>query len=61
MTTLGGLAQVDSDYKTTGIGIVEGVFSAAKGSNGGTWLNNFYDDEGWVSEPIIFSSEERSS
>ncbi|KAK5115012.1 hypothetical protein LTR85_010050 [Meristemomyces frigidus] len=47
VTTIAGLAQVNPDYMGTATGIFENVFSAAQASNGGSWLNEFYDDEGW--------------
>jgi len=47
ITTLAGLAQIDPSYKSAATKIFETTFSAAKASNGGNWLNNFYDDEGW--------------
>ncbi|KAK5138368.1 hypothetical protein LTR08_003429 [Meristemomyces frigidus] len=47
VTALGNLAQADSDYMDTTLSMVEGIFSAAQAANGGSWLNDYYDDEGW--------------
>ena len=47
LTALADLAAIDSDFKNTVNGMVENVFSAAQASNGGSWLNDYYDDEGW--------------
>ena len=54
LTTLAGLAEVNPDYKNQAIGIFQEVFTNAKASNGGNWLNEFYDDEGWVCQLTHF-------
>lgn len=47
LTTIADLALIDSSYVDTATGIFENVFTAAQAENGGTWLNDYYDDEGW--------------
>jgi predicted alpha-1,6-mannanase (GH76 family) len=48
VTTLSILASIDDSYKTSVVqGVVAQVFQQAPASNNGSWLNNFYDDEGW--------------
>ncbi|WPH02205.1 glycoside hydrolase family 76 protein [Acrodontium crateriforme] len=47
LTSIGNLAEVDSSFKSTAENIFQTTFTGAKAANGGTWLNNFYDDEGW--------------
>jgi len=47
LTTLASLAQIDSQYRQTANLIFENTFTAAAASNGGHWVNHFYDDEGW--------------
>lgn len=47
LTTIGNLAEVDPSFKGTAQGIFQTTFNGAKAANGGSWINNFYDDEGW--------------
>ena len=47
VTNLAGLAQVDPDFMGTANGMFENILTAAPASNGGSFLNDFYDDEGW--------------
>jgi len=47
VTTLGDLAEADSGYASTAEGILSSVFTNAYASNGNSWLDGYYDDEGW--------------
>lgn len=47
MTTLGDLAEADTGYASTAEGILSSVFTNAYAANGDSWLDNYYDDEGW--------------
>ncbi|KAK4496780.1 hypothetical protein PRZ48_012763 [Zasmidium cellare] len=47
MATIGDVALSNNDFKQTAIDIYSNSLTAAKAANGNTWLNDFYDDEGW--------------
>ncbi|KAF2771301.1 Six-hairpin glycosidase [Teratosphaeria nubilosa] len=47
VTMLANIVKADRNYKSTTSAIVSTVFTTAKATNGGTWTNGFYDDEGW--------------
>lgn len=45
LTTIANVAHVCEDYQSTATGLISGIYDAAKARNGGSFLNNFYDDE----------------
>ncbi len=47
LTTMADLASVNPDFNDTANFVFKSVFTAALATNGGTWLNGYYDDEGW--------------
>jgi len=47
LTTLADLASINPSFNDTANFIFKNVFTAALAMNGGTWLNGYYDDEGW--------------
>ncbi|TKA75679.1 hypothetical protein B0A55_03192 [Friedmanniomyces simplex] len=53
LTTIADLASANPNFKDTANGIFENVFTAALATNGGSWLNGFYDDEGWYVDQAL--------
>ncbi|KAK5715503.1 hypothetical protein LTR15_010148 [Elasticomyces elasticus] len=50
LTSMSDLAIVDTTFMDTAISIFENVYTNAPANNptnAGSWLNDFYDDEGW--------------
>lgn len=47
LATIGDLALLDDRFKATASDVFSEILVAAKAHNGGTFLNDFYDDEGW--------------
>nr|OQO20222.1 hypothetical protein B0A51_11629 [Rachicladosporium sp. CCFEE 5018] len=47
LTALADLAAIDSDFIPTASNYFQTTYNAAPASNGGTWLNDYYDDEAW--------------
>ncbi|KAK6435004.1 hypothetical protein LTR95_008809 [Oleoguttula sp. CCFEE 5521] len=47
LTALADLASVDENFVPTATHYFEISYSSAPASNGGTWLNDYYDDEAW--------------
>ncbi|OCK79751.1 glycoside hydrolase family 76 protein [Lepidopterella palustris CBS 459.81] len=47
MTTIADLGLIDDSFKSTAEQIISTTYANAPGTNGGTWLNDYYDDEGW--------------
>ncbi|KAK0796945.1 hypothetical protein LTR59_004747 [Friedmanniomyces endolithicus] len=53
LTTMADLASVNPDFNDTANFVFKSVFTAALATNGGTWLNGYYDDEGWWAMAFI--------
>ena len=53
LTAVADLGLVDDDFKDTSADICKKVSVTAKEFNGGNWLNDFYDDEGWWALALI--------
>lgn len=47
ITAIADLAQVDSSFLSTANYYFQTTFVAAQAANGGSFINNYYDDEGW--------------
>ncbi|KAK4575165.1 hypothetical protein LTR86_001017 [Recurvomyces mirabilis] len=47
ITTLADLVSVNPAFKNDAVITFESTYTNAPGSNGGNWLNDYYDDEGW--------------
>lgn len=47
LATIGDVALVIDDFKPTASEMFSNILVAAKASNGGTFLDTFFDDEGW--------------
>lgn len=47
LATIGDVALLDKNFKSTATEMFSDILVAAKMSNGGTFLNTFFDDEGW--------------
>ena len=47
---------MNPDFFDTANGIFESVFTGALATNGGTWLNDYYDDEGSVVHEVPFGN-----
>ncbi|OQN99112.1 hypothetical protein B0A48_14973 [Cryoendolithus antarcticus] len=47
LTALADLAAIDSDFIPTASNYFQRTYNAAPASNGGTLLNDYYDDEAW--------------
>lgn len=47
LATIGNLAQQDSDFAGTAEEMFANILVKAKTTNGGSFLNDYYDDEGW--------------
>lgn len=48
LTSLANLAQIAPDqFGSTGNHYFQNTLTAARAANGGSYVNNFYDDEGW--------------
>ncbi|KAK0286772.1 hypothetical protein LTR35_004241 [Friedmanniomyces endolithicus] len=53
LTTMADLASINPDFNNTANFVFKNVFTAALATNGGTWLNGYYDDEGWWAMAFI--------
>ncbi|KAK5110144.1 hypothetical protein LTR62_006278 [Meristemomyces frigidus] len=47
ITTLADLVSINPSFKNAAVSTFENTYNNAPASNGGTWLNDYYDDEGW--------------
>ncbi|KAF2159217.1 glycoside hydrolase family 76 protein [Zasmidium cellare ATCC 36951] len=47
LATIGDVALLNDGFKQTAVDIYSKSLTAAKAANGNSWLNEFYDDEGW--------------
>ncbi|KAF2005207.1 glycoside hydrolase family 76 protein [Amniculicola lignicola CBS 123094] len=47
VSTIALFGQHDEHFKPTAINIVANTFAKGASGNGGSWLNDYYDDEGW--------------
>jgi predicted alpha-1,6-mannanase (GH76 family) len=47
LATIGDVALLNTDFKATASAMFGDIVVAAKASNHGTFLNTFFDDEGW--------------
>jgi predicted alpha-1,6-mannanase (GH76 family) len=47
LSTIGDVALLCPEFKSTAEDIFDNTLTAAKASNNGNFLNEYYDDEGW--------------
>lgn len=47
LATIGDVVLINDEFRSTATGMLSDILVAAKAFNGGSFLNQFFDDEGW--------------